>query len=145
MSFLFVGPKGSFEVRWITYALLRDNVQHHLADPHPLLHEVSAALRTGRATLPAAALHAEATAARDALVGRPFAELAVSERTLSVLAFKPPPASTGATMLAADIGGASFVDPRSSTLGDVFGNLLRNLVEITDGAGPDELVEVRDL
>ena len=32
MSFLFMGPNGSVESRWITYALLRDNVQHHLEE-----------------------------------------------------------------------------------------------------------------
>lgn len=145
MSFLFVGPKGSFEVRWITFALLRDNVQHHIGDEPTPLNEVSAAMGSGRAELSAAALNAVATAARDALIARSMDELAVSERTLSVLSFRVPPSSTGATVLAREVGGVSFIDPRAKVLGDVFGNLLKNLIEITEGAVEGELVEVRDI
>lgn len=145
MSFLFVGPKGSFEVRWITYALLRDNVQHHVGDEPTPLNDVSAAMGTGRTELPAAAVNAAARVARDALADLPIAELAVSERTLSVLSFKALPKSTGATVLAAEIGGVPFIDPRAVTLRDVFGNLLTNLIEVTDGAAEGDLVEVRDV
>ncbi|MEZ4391756.1 MAG: hypothetical protein R3A48_11720 [Polyangiales bacterium] len=145
MSFLFVGPKGSFEVRWITYALLRDNVQHHVGDEPTPLNDVSAAMGTGRAELSAPAVNAAARAARDALVELPIDQLAVSERTLSVLSFKALPSSTGATVLASEIGGVPFVDPRAVTLRDVFGNLLTNLIEVTDGAVEGELVEVRDV
>ena len=86
-----------------------------------------------------------ADAARDALADLPIAELAVSERTLSVLSFRALPKSTGATVLASEIGGVPFVDARAVTLRDVFGNLLTNLIEVSDGAVEGELVEVRDV
>jgi hypothetical protein len=46
MSLAFSGPGGSLEVRWIVYALLRDNVQHHLEGGKPsaafsAVHETS--------------------------------------------------------------------------------------------------------
>ncbi len=145
MSFLFVGPKGSFEVRWITYALLRDTVQHHLSEPVPALLRVSEALGAGTVTLPARQLRAEASAAQAALLERPAADLAVSERTLSVLAFRALPVATGSTQLVSSIGGVPFVDPNAKTLDDVFGNLLRNLLSVTEGASDGDVIEVRDL
>jgi hypothetical protein len=35
MSMSFNGPNGWIEQRWTVYALLRDNVQHHLEDGAP--------------------------------------------------------------------------------------------------------------
>lgn len=77
MSLCFTGPSGSVEQRWIVYALLRDNIEHHLENGRPgpafeFIHSVGAALGGGTVVLNALRLRSEMGRARDALIGRPI-------------------------------------------------------------------------
>jgi hypothetical protein len=102
----------------------------------------------GATEVPAQQLHIEMRAAAAALLGRPGSELAVSGETRAVLGLSwPPPGAAEAqrTVLAAGVPGVGAWVPRETrTLGDVFGNLVRGLLEITADAGADDTVEVCD-
>lgn len=150
VSFLFVGPGGQLEQRWIVYACLRDNVQHHLeggspTDAFSALHSISAALTGAEVVVSASKLRDELTRAR-VLLERPASELAISARTRSVIALKWPPPEVRETVLVRETGGLSaLIGGSPRTLGDVFGHLLERLLAIVDGAGPDATVTVTDL
>lgn len=153
MSLAFVGPGGTVEQRWIFYALLRDNVQHHLENGKPsaefsALHSVAKALAEGRVRIPARKLHAELLRAREALVDKPAAELAISSRTQGALHLQTPrreKAKSPDTLL---LGSPAFIPSLqvqdAATLGDVFGPFLDRLISITDGASEGALVDVID-
>ncbi|MCU0691245.1 MAG: hypothetical protein MUF54_07585 [Polyangiaceae bacterium] len=151
MSILFSGPKRSVEERWIVFALLRDNVQHHLeaGSPKPefqALHRVISALGGGVTSVPAVQLHAEMVRARDALVARPIADLAISLRTRSVLTMDWPPPDRRETYLLADVDVTlPLLQPEAKTLGDLFGQFVDELIDITAGASDSDVVEIRDL
>jgi hypothetical protein len=147
MSLSFVGPNGSFETRWIVFALLRDNVQHHLegGEPSgrfPAIHGITAALG-GTASVDAVALRTEAELAHDALVERPADDVAISARTAAVAAMTWPPRATGTWLLeGAPIPTWSGPPPR--TLGNLFGTLLDSILAITAGANAGDVVEIID-
>jgi len=150
MSFLFVGPRGQIEQRWIVYATLRDCVQHHLEGGSPTedfsaLHSIATALTGARVVVSAAKLHDELLRAR-ALVERPTADLAISARTRSLLALRWPLPDVRETALSSESGSVHPLlggDPH--TLGDVFGHLLEHLLAITDGASSEATLTVTDL
>jgi len=149
MSLSFTGPNGWVEQRWIIYALLRDNVQHHLENGVPseafaALHEIGAALSGQRVFVPARTFRAELTRAK-VLVGRPASELAIGARTQSVMSFRPLPEHPQ-TRLASSFGASvPWVREGSTSLGDVFGHLIDALLEITVGASESDFVEVVDM
>jgi hypothetical protein len=151
MSMSFSGPKGSVEQRWIVYALLRDCVQHHLEGGAPspefeALHSMGQALGGKRVVVPARKLHEELTRARAALSGRPIQDLAISTRTHAVISLHWPPPAKPSTSLV-EIQGSSIPllgDIAGDRLDDVFGNLLDSLLQISEGAGEADQVEVRD-
>ena len=150
MSFLFVGPRGQVEQRWVVYAALRDNVQHHLEGGSPsedfsALHTIATALTGARVVVPAAKLHDELLRAR-ALLERPASDLAISARTRSLMAMSWPPPDIRETVLASDVGGLpALLGGNPRTLGDVFGHLLEHLLAITEGAGSEATLAVTDL
>ena len=151
MSLLFKGKTGEFEQRWIVYALLRDNIQHHLEGNSPTavmgtIHRVTEALGGGTVRLEARALHREISDARKALAKMPFAKLAISVRTLAVVSLTWPPPDSNETMLLENQGKRMpFLDLHGETLQDVFGILMDELLRITKGASVDDVVEVTDL
>lgn len=149
MSLSFVAPGGSVERRWIEYALLRDNVQHHLeggaasaAFTH--LHRVSEALGGGEIALPARALHEELVKAK-ALLTRPIADLAISQRTRSVVELQWPPPPGATTTLLSATGITNVLNGREKTCGDSFGVLLQELLRITEAAPEGAQVRVSDV
>jgi hypothetical protein len=104
VSLTFDGPGGSFERRWIVYAMLRDNVQHHLegGEPTPAfqhLHQLGDALSSGSVSVPALALRGELERLAG-LLERPLSQLAVSLRTRAVHMLHFPLPSRGGTSLA---------------------------------------------
>jgi hypothetical protein len=151
MSMSFTGPRGWIEQRWIVYARRRDNVQHHLEGGAPsgefeALHNLAGALGGVRIVVPAVRLRAELERAKAALAGRAIDDLAISQRTRSVLSLQwPPPDRQETTLVEAWGGTIPFIAPSAATLDDVFGHLLDGLLRITDGARESDTVEVIDL
>ncbi len=148
MSLTFVGPRGSFERRWILYAMLRDNVQYHLEGGTPgefiAIHALGEALVHGKVTVSAVALRAELERART-LVSKPLSELAVSIRTRAVCTLKfPLPDVRGATLVSVSGWSVPFELQGASTLGDVFGSLVDELLNVTEGAEKEDEVTVVD-
>lgn len=150
MSLSFTGPRGTVEQRWIVYALLRDNVQHHLENGEPgaefgAIHEAAGALGGNRVVLDARQLRAELEKAAT-LLSRPIAELAISPRTRAVIdrSWPPPAGQETRTVLAKGNVTLAWLSPAAATLDGVFGNLVRSLLEITDGAAESDRVEVDD-
>lgn len=152
MSLSFSTPRGSVEQRWIIYALLRDSVQHHLEGGAPTegfrhLHSIAEALGGKRVVVPARALRDELLRAQAALSGRPLEDLAISARTRAVLSLSWPPPERRETLLVSEWGGSIPLlgDIQGGRLDDVFGHLLRDLLQITEGAGDADQVEICDL
>lgn len=149
MSMSFIGPSGSFERRWIVYAMLRDNVQHHLEGGTPTeefgaLHRLGDAMWTGKVSVPALALRAELSKAAE-LLARPIADLAVSIRTRAVCTYtlnRPDERGTVLARLMEWEVPYPLLD--AATLDDAFGSLHAELMRITEGATPTDVVEVLD-
>ena len=148
MSISFVGPAGSCEFPWIHYALLRDNVLHHMDNGQmsPSFHEIYAIADTlggPPVTLPALTLREELRRAK-VLCVTPAHEMAVSAATKSVL-WPDLPADQGpATHVVGPHLQVPWLIEKPDTLGDVFGGLIDSLIEITDGATESDKVEVLD-
>jgi hypothetical protein len=149
MSLTFQGPNGAFERRWIVYAMLRDNVQHHLENGAPTeafsaLHALSAALLRGEVSVPARKLHAELAEARG-LLDRPIEDLAVSVRTRAICALMFPLPSLQETELASRAEWtAPFPTAGAQTLGDLFGSLVEELLRITERASAEDVLTAID-
>lgn len=149
MSLAFFGPKGSFETRWIVYALLRDNVQHYLEGGMPTdrfaeIHQIGEAMLKDRVKLGAQRLHGQLEQAKAALLHRPASDIALSGRTRAVLSALWPPSSEETSV----IGKAALTIPLLHsgirTMADAFGHLVDELLELTQGAGASDQVEVVD-
>lgn len=139
------------ELRWVAYALLRDNVLHHLEAGKPkgafsALHGAAAALRGDTVKLDAVALAGELEAAK-VLLEKPASELAVSMRTRAMVSVSwPLPAQPTETALARDCDfEPPSVGPGARTLDDVVGYVVRGLAGVTAGAKAGDVVEVVDL
>jgi hypothetical protein len=146
MSLVFTGPGGSTERRWIVFALLRDNVQHHLEGGTPgesfqSIHGIAAALGGASVSIDAEKLRAELHSAR-ALNERPASELALSTRTLAVISRRWPPPTDEKTELASELGWPIPAADGAQTLGDVFGDLIDELIRVAGaGAGVVEVID----
>jgi hypothetical protein len=149
MSLAFFGPKGSVEVRWIVYALLRDNVQHYLeggsrSDAFAELHQVGEALLKDCVRVNARRLRAQVEKAKEVLLHRSASDIALSGRTRAVLSAVWPPPKEDTIV----VGKAALTIPLLHegirTMGDAFGNLVTSLLDLTEGAGPDDAVEIVD-
>ena len=150
MSLAFSGPRGSFEIRWIVYALLRDNVQHYLEGGKPsasftTVHQIAEALGGREVNVNAQQLHTEIARAQQALLNRPTSELAISARTRSVLTLNWPPPAERQTLLLRDTQLLLPVTDDTDTFDDIFGALVRELLEITSEASESDVVSIRDL
>jgi len=150
VSLCFTGPAGSIEQRWIVYALLRDNVRHHLetgggAPTFEAIRSAAGALGGGTVVLNARRLRAELERAREGLLGRPITDLAISLRTRSVIDLAwPPPDRDETTLVSTKVGKIGWLNPEARSLDEAFGHLIRGLLDITEGATEDDVVEVRD-
>lgn len=151
MSFSFTATKGSYEQRWIVYALLRDNVQHYFEGGQPSdtfgeTHAIAGALGGSKVKLSANRLRNELLRAKADLCSRPIADLAISLRTRSVMSLKWPPPEQRATMLLSETRETvPLLGDLPATLDGVFGHFIEGLLGITEGCGPDDIVEVVDL
>lgn len=147
MSLIFSGPGGSTERRWITYALLRDNLQHHLEDGEPgskfpTIHALADALSSVKATVSSNDLREEIERAQ-ALCARPASDLALSARTVAVISHRWPMPDDVATRPASEWGIDLPMAHGAETLGDVFGGFLEDLQRIvgTEGDAPVEVID----
>jgi hypothetical protein len=151
MSLCFAGPGGEVEQRWIVYALLRDNIQHHIERGRPTpafeeIHRVAQALGGGQVTLSAIRLRSELERAQASLGQRPISELAISVRTRAVLyGMWPLPETDSTIVVGADPRVIPWLPSRDCTLDEVFGNLIRRLLAVSGNAREDDRVEVTDL
>jgi hypothetical protein len=148
MSMTFIGPAGSCEFPWIQYALLHDNVLHHFkhketADRFRELHRASEALGGRTVTVSAMRLREELSQAQ-ALCTVPVEQLAISAETQAILSVQLAQRTDGLL----ELGGPgirlpwTIAEPQS--LGDIFGNLVAGLLDITCGAKESDLVEIID-
>jgi hypothetical protein len=151
MSLSFVGPKGSFEERWIVYAQLRDNVWHHLeggkrSEAFAELYKMGEALGGESVKVSARAVRIQAQKAVD-LLDKPVSDLAISVRTKNAFRIFFAQAAEGPeTTLARDSGETvPFLRDNPKTLDDVFGDLVEHLIAITEDASEDDLVEIIDM
>lgn len=140
------------EERWILYALMRDNIQHHLEQGEPsqafdAVHRVGGVLGGQSVRLNARQLRTELEKAHAGLAGRAISELAVSARTRAVIERTWPIQSQPSTVLVDDSLATliPWLSPGMRSLDHVFGNLIRSLLDVTSGAGPDDVVDVYDL
>jgi hypothetical protein len=149
VSLSFIGRAGSFERRWIVYALLRDNVQHYLeagesASEFRAIRAIGDALAHGEVKVSARRLHAEVVRVTP-LLTRPLADLAISTRTRAACMLELPLPDTSSTALASSIGWQPPLPTADAkTLGDVFGSLVQELLRITENADVEEQVTVLD-
>lgn len=131
------------------YALLRDNVQHHLEGGTPsaafaAIHALGEALDKGEVRVGARTLYAELERA-EALLARPIADLAMSFRTRAVcsMAF-PLPEGRGTALITEGGWQLPLSLQHAKTLGDVFGSLVTELKSATQGADDQAEVTVLD-
>jgi hypothetical protein len=152
VSLSFSGPRGGFERRWIVYALFRDNVQHHLEDGTPsaeygAIHGLGDALGgdANGVEIDAVAVHEQVTRARATLGPLPISALAMSIRTRAVLTVSFPLPEHRGTALVSHLGWVvPFPIDNAKTLGDVFGSFMDELLKVTEGAKPGDLLRVID-
>lgn len=147
MSMTFIGPAGSCEFPWIQYALLQDNVQHHFKQTRKPelfreLHRVGEALGGRTVTVSAARLREELSHAQ-ALCIVPVEKLAISAQTQAVLSVHERQAEAP-TEPASPWQRLPWTIAEPRLLGDIFGNLVAGLLDITRGAGEADLVEIID-
>jgi len=93
---LLTGPSGSGRISWNAYAMLRDNVQHHLEGGVPsarfrALHALERAVDRGTHRVDAARLRGEIMGAWYGLVKLGVDEAAISFRTRSIMTGCPTP------------------------------------------------------
>lgn len=148
MSITFIGPAGSCEFPWIQYALLRDNVLHHFeqmeaTDTFRELHRMGHALGGQPVTVSAIRLRDELTQAQ-ALCILPVDMLAISARTKALLFMQSDPPQGSPTEIIGLRLRLPWTVEEPSGLGDIFGNLVIALLEITSEAKELDVVEVID-
>lgn len=149
MSIAFVGRRGATEIRWIVWALLRDNVQHHLEGGREttafrLLHSVSTVFRGDVVCLPAAPFNRELRTIKDALKKLPVDQLAMTSRTRSVMTYQWPAAPSTTSEVVGPLAEFGTLVTNAATVGDVFEGTLDDLCAMTQDAGPDERIDIFD-
>lgn len=153
MSLTFVGPSGAFERRWIVYAILRDNVQHHLeagkpSDAFGAIHAMGEALGRGPEGIAvnAARLRDELFVVRERLLSLTIGQLAISVRTRAVTSMVYPLPDHRETGLVQALEWTLPLQLNDAQcLGDVFGSLVTELLHAIGEAGPDDQVQVVDV
>ena len=146
MSICFVGPGGVCEYPWIRYALLRDNVLHHLeqGDPSPAfsaIYGIANALRGHGVRLSAVKLRDELVQA-EPLRSLPLEQLAISAGTLAAISMEHHFPITSPTRIIGTRLYLPWLSKSMPSLDAVFGSLWRELLAITEGAIQSDEVEV---
>ena len=148
MSMTFIGPAGSCEFPWIQYALLHDNVLHHFKHTEEAvrfreIHRVGKALGGRTVTVSAMRLREELSHAQ-ALCIVPVEKLAISAQTQAILSVQTAQQSDGLPELKSPWLRLPWTIAEPRSLGDIFGNLVAGLLDITSGAKESDLVEIID-
>jgi hypothetical protein len=146
MSITFIGPSGSCEVPWIRYALLRDNILHHLDHGAPSaafseVYRISQVLGGKPLILPAIQLREEISRARS-LCLVPIDQMAMSARTRAVLSLEEDLPSVPPTFIVGSPTQLPWISGDPSRLGDIFGSLVESLLSLTRDATDTDTVEV---
>lgn len=149
MSISFIGPAGSFETPWIRYALLRDNVMHHLDGGAPSLkfislYSIAGSLGGSHIMLSARKLRAEIDEVVTHLSSIPSSQLMISTRTQAVFRFEPLLPVNPSTEFLPNSVSFPWLDASAETLGEIFRNTLSNLQRITENCSEQDQVEVFD-
>lgn len=131
------------------YALIRDNVQHHLeaGAPTPMfagIHAVSTALGGQSISLSAAQLAREMAIVERDLLPLPASNLALSARTRAVIHFQWPEVAGPATEIVGPLEVFGTLVRNAKSLGDVFGGVVSALHDLATRAGPHGSLEVTD-
>jgi hypothetical protein len=147
MSFSFISARGSLEIPWLQYTLLRDNVVHHLEGPGApgefvALHRISSAVGQDLIAVSAASLCREMRVVSERLLTLPVSELAISAPTRSILQLAWPAVTGPASAVVGPSVTLGALSQGAETLGDVFGGVVEALLDLTTNAEPDEQVEV---
>jgi len=148
MSMTFIGPSGSCEFPWIQYALLHDNVLHHFkhkeeADRFREIHRLGEALGGHTVTVSAMRLREEVSHAQ-ALCIVPVEKLAISAQTQAILSVQTDWRTDGLPEIVNPWLRLPWTIAEPRLLGDIFGNLVEGLLDITCGAKESDLVEIID-
>ncbi|MBL8631692.1 MAG: hypothetical protein JNM40_00605 [Myxococcales bacterium] len=146
MSISLIGPSGTYEFPWIRYALLRDNILHHLehgvcTSAFTEIYKIGISLGGSPALLSAKTLRQEVIRAQ-ALCQLPIDQLAISARTLAVLRFESPLPEGPPTRVVGVALNLPWLSESAQQLADVFGDLVTALLQMTDGASDSDHVEV---
>lgn len=128
------------------YALLRDNILHHLEHGRPSesfteVYRIGQVLGGASQLLRATKLSEELAQAR-ALCERSIDDLALSSRTRAVLAVKQELPSGPPTERVGLLPSLPWLPSTAQRLGDVFGYLIESLLSITRSARSEDLVQV---
>jgi hypothetical protein len=148
LSICFIGPGGSCEYPWIRYALLRDNVLHHLEGGEPsqafsAIYSIAGALRGASVSVSAIKLREELERARH-LLELPIEELAISARTQAVISMERQLPIGGPTYVVGPSLSLPWISQWTTRLDGVFGSLLREILRITEGVGPQDVLEIHE-
>jgi len=149
MSLSFTTEEGAVEIRWIVYALIRDNVQHYLeagasASRFETIKQISAALGGPPVSLSASRLAEELAVVERDLLPRPIAELAITARTRAVIHLQWPEVTGPESDVVGPLAILGALTHGAKTLDDVFGGTVRDLRELAASAGADRRVLVTD-
>lgn len=153
MSLTFIGPVSSFERRWIVYAILRDNVQHHLEDGSPTeafaaIHAAGDALGQGPdgVSVNARKLRDELLIVKERLLQLSIAQLAISIRTRAVTSLAYPlPEHRETGLVQALEWTIPYPLDGAKTLGDIFGTLVNELLTAIGDPDPSASVRIVDV
>jgi len=148
LSICFIGPSGSCEYPWIRYALLRDNILHHLEGGEPsqafsAIYSIAGALCGTSISILAVKLREELERAR-VLLELPIEQLAISARTQAVISMERQLPIGGPTQIVGPSLNLPWIPQWTTTLDGVFGSLLRELLRTTEGTGPQDFIEVQE-
>jgi len=149
MHLMFKTTAGTCCLDWAHYALLRDNVEHYLESgparsSFKALHGVEHAEDGGVRYLCALELREEIERAWSALAQLPFADSAVSLRTIALLRGSEPPVVHGTFKAKASGFRLPIEGDESKPLADLLGDFVEALLRLThDASSSDDLCVVR--
>ena len=146
MSISLLGPRGTYECPWIRYALLRDNILHHLehgvfTTAFAETYKIGLVLGGAPILLSASKLREESSRAQ-ALCRLPIDKLAISARTLAVLRFESTlPEGPPTRIVGGDLT-LPWLASDAQHLADVFGDLVHAILTMTEETTETDQVDV---
>ena len=151
MSLLFQTRGGTFEQRWIYYAMFATTCsttwRAASGEAFSARSTPSRACSAPAGRRAAAKSMASSRAQRDEVLALPMSERVRGEpRTNAVISVAGPLPERRDTMLIRDASSTHIpIDPSMKTLGDAFGHMVESLLRLTEGAADDDVVEVFDV